>query len=128
MSVARGRPEETGAVKSTRTDAASDMIGISATFQIGVFRGRRTPQRTWKGLYARPTSRDPRLNHTEHACRMDCQLLEAGIVKQAVILFFRSLKPSGPAEHIQVAHRLVPIFVADPRKLRHYSFHKQQFA
>ena len=54
-------------------------------------------------------------------------MLESGGIKQAAKLFFRSLKASRAAEHIQVAHRLLPVFVADARKFRHYSFDQQQF-
>jgi hypothetical protein len=72
-----------------------------------------------RGLSAHSTLTDPRLDHAEESCRKHCQLLESGVIKQAAILFFRSLKASGAAEHIQVAHRLLPVFVADARELRH---------
>src|SRR4029077_223703 len=62
------------------------------------------------------------LDNAEEARWIDCELVEAAFVKQAAVLRFRSLKATRAAEHIQVAHRLFPMLVAEGWEFRHVSF------
>ena len=41
-------------------------------------------------------------------------------------MLFGALKTTGPAQHVQIAHRLSPVLVAGAGRFGHHSFHQQQ--
>ena len=64
-----------------------------------------------------------RLDDAEAAGRMNGDLTKAGFIKQVTVLLFGALKTTGPAQHVQIAHRLSPVLVAGAGRFGHHSFH-----
>src|SRR5260221_220264 len=68
-----------------------------------------------------------RFNHIEASRGMKRCRAESAFSQQAVILLLGTFSTAGAPKHIQVAHDMRPVLIADARRFRHQSFHQQKF-
>ena len=59
-----------------------------------------------------------RLDHAESSGRCDGCLAKTTLFEQTTILVFGALAAARATEHVQVAHRMCPVHVADVRRFR----------
>ena len=67
-----------------------------------------------------------RLDDAEAAGWMNGDWTKAGLIQEVTVLLFGALKATGPAQHVQVAHRLSPVLGAGAGRFGHHAFHQQQ--
>ena len=67
-----------------------------------------------------------RLDDAEAAGWMNGDWTKAGFIQQVTVLLFGALKTAGPAQHVQIAHRMSPVVGAGAGRFGHHSFHQQQ--